>query len=72
MLAGALGDDILELGTVAAADLSELRRLAELETAAPGLRATTFELVGAVGRVPLISRAAGAGGADEPSAVAPA
>jgi predicted RNA methylase len=72
MLAGALGDDILELGTVASADLVELRRLAEIESAAPGLRATTFELVGAVGRVPLITRAAGADGAAQPSAVVPA
>jgi hypothetical protein len=72
MLAGALSEDILELGTVAATDLAELRRLAELEAAAPGLRATTFELVGAVGRVPLITRTAGAGGAAEPSAVVPA
>ena len=57
MLADALGDAILDLGTVAPADLRELRRLAEHEAAAPALRATTFELVGAVGRVPLIGRA---------------
>ena len=59
LLADALEDDIIQLRTVAADDLRALRGAAEHEIAAPSLRATTFELVGAVGRVPLISRPAG-------------
>lgn len=56
MLSAALARPILDLATVEPPDLDRLRQLGELEAAAPGLRATTFELVGAVGRVPLITR----------------
>jgi SAM-dependent methyltransferase len=72
MLAEALADHILELGTVREPDLVRLRELAELEASAPGLRATTFELVGAVGRVPLITRAIAAGRTPRRSAAVPA
>jgi predicted RNA methylase len=59
MLADTLEGAILELGTVGPDDLAELRDLAEHEAAEASLRATTFELVGAVGRPPLITRPAG-------------
>ena len=72
MLADALGDDILDLGTVASADLRELQRLAEHEASVPTLQATTFELVGAVGRVPLVTRGPDPDGSARASAVVPA
>ncbi len=72
MLADALGDDILDLGTIASGDLRELRRQGEHEACEPALQATTFELVGAVGRVPALTRDTGGDGSTPASAVVPA
>jgi hypothetical protein len=56
MLAAALRDAILDLGTVTAGDLDALTEIGQLQAAAPRLRATTFELVGVAGRVPVLER----------------
>jgi SAM-dependent methyltransferase len=56
MLAEALREAILNLGTVSRDDLDALVEIAEHQVAAPRLRATTFELVGVAGRVPVLAR----------------